>query len=110
MRRATRRSVNTVFGRMPALRPRLPGTVPSMKHAACKKPVGEYFDATGASPQESTPVPAGTTFGRSVFEPKSKLVSDPVRTAKGRPELNSTIGATVQSLKRCRRLPLTFPD
>ena len=35
-----------------------------MKHAACREPVGEYFEATGASPQESTPVPAGTTFGK----------------------------------------------
>jgi hypothetical protein len=52
-----------------------------------EKPVGEYFDATSASPQELTPVPAGTTFGRSVLEPKSKFVSAPVRIANGRPEL-----------------------
>jgi len=71
-----------------------------MKHAARKKPVGEYFDATGVKPQESAPAFAATTFGRSVFEPKSKFVSAPVRMANGRPELNSMIGAIVQSLKK----------
>ena len=82
------------------MRARLPGTVPSIKQAACRKPVGEYFEATGTLPQESVAVPAGTTFGRSVLEPKSKLVSAPVRIANGRPELNSMIGAIVQFLKR----------
>src|ERR1051325_4119796 len=98
-RRLTRRSVNIVAGRVPAFRARFPGTVPSIKHAACRKPVGEYLDATTGSPQESAFVPAGTTFGRSVLDPKSKFVSAPVRIENGRPELNSTIGAIVQSLK-----------
>src|ERR1051326_5666169 len=97
-RRLTRRSVNIVPGRVPAFRARFPGTVPSMKHAAWRKPVGEYLDATTGSPQESVFVPAATTFGRSVLDPKSKFVSAPVRIANGRPELNSTIGAIVQSL------------
>src|ERR1051326_7504991 len=148
-RRLTRRSVNIVPGRVPAFRARFPGTVPSMKHAAWRKPVGEYLDATTGSPQESvfvpaattfgrsvldsawrkpvgeyldattgSPqesvfVPAATTFGRSVLDPKSKFVSAPVRIANGRPELNSTIGAIVQSLSnRPEKLapPNVFPD
>src|SRR5215475_10666657 len=111
-RRLTRKSVKTVLGRVPALRPRLPGTVPSIKQAACRNPVGEYFDAITGSPQESVGVFGATTFGRSVFEPKSKFVSAPVKIANGRPALASIIGARVQFLNR---LPATpgpgmFPD
>src|SRR3954462_9729367 len=56
------------------------------------------MDGTAASPQLLVPGP-GTINGLSVLELKSQLLSDPVRTLKGLPELHSRIGATVHPLK-----------
>src|SRR6266704_1904856 len=70
MRLATRRSLKTVHGVTPALRPRLPSrdaSVPlkSRMQGSWKIPVGEYFDLTGWFPIE---VHAGFSkvFGRPV--------------------------------------------
>src|SRR6266404_1290396 len=106
-RLATRRSLKMVCGRVPALRGRLPrngaDAIPSvgllsMKQAGCIHPVGEVTEGTAASPQLLTPAP-GTSSGRSVLELRSKLLSEPVKTLNGRPELHSRIGATVHPLK-----------
>src|ERR1051325_2372946 len=98
----TRKSLNTVQGVVPALRPRLPSSdrsVPSKfaTQDSWRTPVGEYF--------EFTPEPhAGLTnvFGRDVRDDNCRLSPLPVRMLNGRPEPNSISGANVQSLKTAR--------
>src|SRR5438270_2531942 len=99
MRLATRRSLKTVQGDMPALRRRLPSSeirVPSKPatQGACKAPVGENLDFT-TSPHAGFRV----VLGRPVSDDNCRLSPFPVMMLKGRPELNSTNGAKVQSLK-----------
>src|SRR3954471_13240309 len=108
----TLRSLNTVQGVVPALRPRLPSrerSVPSKfaMQGSWKTPVGEYFEFT-PGPQ------AGLTnvFGREVRDDNCRLSPLPVRMLNGRPDPNSISGAKVQSLKNARANPLepAFPD
>src|SRR5690348_12842595 len=112
---ATRMSVNTVMGRVLALRARLPSSEPvktpssgfeSIKHGIWKAPVGDAFDGTVGKPQALVGVPTATAFGRSVEVLKLKFWSVAVTMLKGRPELNSTIGATVTSLNILPQNPL----
>src|SRR5882757_8418245 len=105
MRLATRRSLNTVQGVMPALRRRLPSSeirVPSKlaRHGSCKVPVGEYLEFTGSAQPGLTVV-----LGRPVSEDNCRLSPLPVMTLNGLPELNSTSGANVQSLKNLLAKP-----
>src|SRR5712692_7794341 len=99
MRLATRRSLNTVQGVIPALRLRLPSSeisVPSKlaPQGSCKVPVGEYLEGMGG-PQAGLTV----VLGRPVSDDNCKLSPLPVMMLNGRPELNSTKGAKVQLLK-----------
>src|SRR5229473_2466176 len=103
MRLATRRSLKTVHGVTPALRPRLPSreaSVPlkSRMQGSWKTPVGENFDWTGLFPID---VHAGFSkvLGRPVRDDNWRLSPLPVRMLNGRPEPNSIRGATVQLLK-----------
>src|SRR5260370_14190029 len=103
MRLATRRSLKTVHGVTPALRPRLPSreaSVPlnSRIQGAWKVPVGEYFDWTGLFP---IAVHAGFSkvLGRPVSEDNCRLSPLPAMMLKGRPEPNSIEEATVQYVK-----------
>src|SRR5580765_1413376 len=113
--RATRMSVKMVIGRVPALRPRLPSTLPlktpssgfeSMKQGIWNAPVGEALDGTVGKPQAFVGVPTATAFGRSVEVLKLKFWSVAVTILKGRPELNSMMGASVQSLRNLPQNPL----
>src|SRR5437660_12425543 len=113
--RATRMSVKIVIGRTPALRPRLPSRLPlktpssglaSIKHGTWNAPVGEAFDGTVGKPQAFVGVPTATAFGRSVEVLKLKFWSVAVTMLKGRPELNSMIGARVQLLRNLPMNPL----
>src|SRR5512135_164238 len=101
-------SVKIVIGRIPALRPRLPSREPvktpssglaSTKQGIWNAPVGEALEATVGKPQALVGVFGATAFGRSVEVLKLKFWSVPVTMLNGRPELNSMIGASVQSLK-----------
>src|SRR3977135_2126077 len=99
MRFETRRSLKTVQGEIPGLRPRLPSSesnVPlkSAAQTSCSIPVGEYLDFT-AVPQ------AGLTkvLGRLVREDNCKLSPFPVMMLNGRPDPNSIRGAKGQSLR-----------
>src|SRR6266496_361420 len=116
MRFETRRSLNTVHGVTPALRPRLPsscrrvGGTPLSKnsatHGACRTLVGENFDFAMA-PQAGLVV----VFGLPVNDDSWRLSPLPVMMLNGRPELNSISGAKVQSLRKAlaNPLPLTCP-
>src|SRR5579862_448665 len=111
MRRAMRRSLKTVQGIKPALRPRLPSSsnnafgaascvgVMSAKHTSWKNPVGEYLEATVGYPHAFVGVPEGTMSGRGPLESNWKLSLAPVRMLNGLPEATSIMGATVQLLK-----------
>src|ERR1700724_1912781 len=117
MRLATRRSLKTVHGVTPALRPRLPSREASVPlkpkmQGSWKNPVGEYFEATGLNPHRLSGVPEGTTLGRPVREDNWRLSPLPVRMLNGRPEPNSIRGATVQLLKSllAKPSPLSLPD
>src|ERR1700704_4908158 len=99
MRFETRRSLNTVQGEIPALRPRLPSSdnnVPlkSAAQTSCSIPVVEYLDFT-AVPQAGL----AKVLGRLVREDNCKLSPLPVMMLNGRPEPNSIKGAKVQSLR-----------
>src|SRR4029077_11747250 len=103
MRLATRRSLKTVHGVTPALRPKLPSRERSVPlklrmQGAWKVPVGENFDWTGLFP---IAVHAGFSkvLGRPVSEDNWRLSPLPVMMLNGRPEPNSIKGATVQLLK-----------
>src|SRR6266404_6508232 len=103
MRLATRRSLKTVHGVTPALRPRLPSrdaSVPlkSRMQGSWKIPVGEYFDLTGWFPIE-VQAAFSKVLGRPVSEDNWRLSPLPVRMLNGRPEPNSIRGANVQLLK-----------
>src|SRR5216684_2649325 len=111
MRFETRRSLNTVQGEIPALRPRLPSresSVPlkSAPQTSCSTPVGEYLDFTAAPQAELTKV-----LGRLVKEDNCKLSPLPVMMLNGRPEPNSIKGAKVQSLRNfpANPPPESFP-
>src|SRR4029077_1644770 len=116
MRLATRKSLKTVQGVTPALRPRFPssasrvGVAPvAMKpimHGSCRTPVGEYFDLY-VGPQAGLIV----VFGRPVSEESWRLSPLPVMMLNGRPEETSSSGATVQLLKNLltKPLPPSFP-
>src|SRR5258708_23490992 len=116
MRVATRRSLNTVHGERPALRRRLPsscvsvGKVPVrtklMMQGACRVPVGEYLLLKTVPQVGSTAV-----LGRPVSEDNCKVSPLPVMILNGRPEMNSTSGANVQSLKQllAKPSPESFP-
>src|ERR1700730_11747865 len=104
MRLATRRSLKTVHGVIPALRPRLPSRETSVPlkfrmQGSWKNPVREYFEATALLPQPSIGVPEGTTLGRPVREDNWRLSPLPVMMLNGRPEPNSIRRANVQLLK-----------
>src|SRR5713101_2798344 len=103
MRLATRRSLKTVHGVTPALRPRLPSREASVPlklrmQGSWKIPVGENFEVVGLFP---IAVHAGFSkvLGRPVSEDNWRLSPLPARMLNGRPELNSIRGATVQLLK-----------
>ena len=76
-----------------------------MKHGIWKAPVGDALDATVAKPQAFVGVLGATAFGRSVDVLKLKFWSVPVTILNGRPELNSMIGETVQSLSTLPQNP-----
>src|SRR5260370_5300152 len=114
MERAMRISVNMVMGRFPALRPRLPSREPvklpsrglaSTKHGIWKAPVGDTFEGTVGKPQALVGVAGATALGRSVEVLKLKFWSVAVTILNGRPELNSMIGARVQSLNTLPQKP-----
>src|SRR5580704_2966419 len=117
MRRATRRSLNTVQGCTPASRARLPSSESSVvlevavKQGSCKNPVGENLDAT-TGPQPSLAAEAVTTFGRAEVGANWKFVLSPVMIKNGRPDATSTMGATVQLLRNflAKPSPPSFPD
>src|SRR5215470_18517291 len=99
MRLATRKSLKTVQGATPVLRPRLPSNesrVPSKlkRHGSWKTPVGENREDTDSPHAGLTNV-----FGRTVKDESCRLLPFPVMMLKGRPEANSTSGAKVQSLR-----------
>src|SRR5882672_4870893 len=111
MRLATRRSLNTVQGVIPALRRRLPSSeisVPSKPkmQGSWKIPVGENFDWTTAFPNRAVHAGVSNVFGLPVSEDNCRLSPLPVMILNGRPELNSTRGANVQSLKTLLTKPL----
>src|SRR5262249_10782090 len=110
-RLATRRSLNTVHGCTPALRPRLPSscrrvgvvkvaTNPLMQ-GSWKVPLGECFDCT-AIPQNGSTV----VFGRPVRADNCRLFPFPVMMLNGLPEATSITGANVQSLSSLLTNPL----
>src|ERR1700733_13977722 len=116
MRLATRRSLKTVQGVTPALRPRFPSRDSSVPlnasgQGSWNTPVGEYFDGTAGFPAA---VQTGLTkvLGRPVREDNCRLSSFPVMMLNGRPEPNSTSGAIVQLLKNLlpKPSPPGFPD
>src|ERR1700731_2364965 len=116
MRRATRRSLNTVQGCTPALRERPPSSDSSVvfevavKQGSWNRPVGENLDAT-SGPQPGFPPPV-TTFGRAAVGANWKFVLSPVMIRNGRPEATSMMGATVQLLKNflANPSPPSLPD
>src|SRR6266446_5732353 len=104
MRFATRRSLNTVQGLIPALRLRLPSSdtsVPSKPkiQGSWKIPVGENLDWTTGLCTISVHAGVSKVLGRPVSEDNCRLSPLPVMILKGRPELNSMRGAKVQLLK-----------
>src|SRR5579864_7805847 len=126
MRLATRRSLKTVHGCRPALRPKLPSiaspplgeamgaesnlarTSASAKHGSWRKPVGETLEGYVANPQALVGVPEATAFGRPPLVTNWKLSKEPVVRLNGRPEATSIMGARVQSLRNRAAKPL--PD
>src|ERR1043166_6586615 len=101
-----RRSLKTVHGLVPALRPKFPssaareGIPPAAKTAkqgSPKEPLGEKRD--GTEEPQGVPAPAETTFGRPVLGENWKLSGLPVMMLNGLPEETSTNGATVPLLK-----------
>src|SRR5450759_3443692 len=115
MRLATRRSLKTVHGVMPALRPRLPSREASVPlklrmQGSWKTPGGENFELTGLFP---IAVHAGFSkvLGRPVSDDNCRLSPLLVMMLKGRPEPNSIRGANVQLLKSllAKPLPLSLP-
>src|SRR5581483_11899369 len=118
MRRAIRRSLNTVYGFNPALRPRLPSSAGEFsamgadeaatvwKQGSWKNPLGENCEATVVLPQSEVGVPPGTMIGRPVSGENWKLSALPVMMLNGRPEEISMMGAMVQSLHNLRAKPL----
>src|SRR5260370_41625512 len=115
MRLATRRSLKTVHGVTPALRPKLPSREASVPlklrmQGSWKIPVGENFEVVGLFP---IAVHAGLSkvLGRPVREDNWRLSPLPVRLLNDRPELYSIRGADVQFLKRflAKPSPLSLP-
>src|SRR5215467_11117015 len=105
-RLAILRSLKTVQGVVPALRPRFPSRdsiVPSKPamQGSWNTPVGENFECT-TCPQAGFTV----TFGRPVTEESCRLSPFPVMMLNGRPDPNSTSGATVQLLNNLLAKPL----
>src|SRR5579864_123652 len=107
---ATRRSLKTVHGVRPALRPRLPSRdrsepLNSAMHGSWNTPVGENFELTGEFPRA---VHAGLTnvFGRPVKPDNCRLSPFPVTMLNGLPDPNSIRGANVQSLRKACAKPL----
>src|SRR6185437_12871014 len=105
----TRKSLKTVHGVVPALRPRFPSSdinEPSKfaMQGSWKTPVGEKEDETGMLPSAVQP---GLTnvLGREVSDDNCRLSPFPVRILKGRPEPNSSRGANVQSLSNALENP-----
>src|SRR5208282_5453817 len=117
MRRAMRRSLNTVQGWKPALRARSPSSESNVvfdvavKQSSWKSPVGENLDAT-TGPHPLPAAAAVTTLGRDAVGANWKFVLSPVMIRNGRPEPTSTMGATVQLLKNflAKPSPPSFPD
>src|SRR5579864_1782413 len=117
MRRATRRSLNTVQGSRAALRARLPSSESNVilevavKQGSCNSPVGENLEGT-RGPQPFPAAEAVTTFGRAAVGANWKFVLSPVMSREGRPDAASTIGASVQLLKNflAKPSPPSFPD
>src|SRR5258708_17323349 len=109
IRLAMRRSLNTVHGVRPALRPRLPSSDSSVPLKAAPQgswncPVGENFDDTGTFP-EAVHAAFTVVFGLPVSDESCRLSPLPVMMLNGRPELNSISGADVQSLRKALAKP-----
>src|SRR5579871_1468023 len=103
MRRATRRSSNTVHGCTPELRPRFPSRESSVPlkfsmQGSWNTPVGDAFEVTGVFPSA---VHAGLTnvFGRPVSDESCRLSPLAVMMLYGRPDATSIRGANVQLLR-----------
>src|SRR5258706_5522997 len=104
MRLAMRRSLNTVQGVRPALRPRLPSSDSSVPLKAAPQgswncPVEENFDATGTFP-EAVHAAFTVVLGLHVSDESCRLSPLPVMMLKGRSELNSINGANVQAIRK----------
>src|SRR5580693_5073404 len=117
MRRANRKSLNSVQGCTPALRARSPSSESSVvfevavKHASWNTPVGEYLEGTSGPHPFPAEAPV-TTVGRAEVGANWKFVLSPVMIRNGRPDATDTIDATVQLLKNllAKLSPPSLPD
>src|SRR5260370_35559090 len=117
MRRERRRSTWKKFGDVKASRPRFPMESAGGETGGTVNDVPLLLRHTFAGPKV-TPgmkgeVVAPPTEGRACDAPKSRRVSGPVMTLKGRPEENSTMGEREKSAMRCLNKPspaLAQPD